>query len=75
MCDCKCREFEGLGAADKKKHEKNTDDKQDSITIVCSGTAAGSEAPRIFLAKGKKIEHNTVCIFISCIDALKVRGP
>ena len=41
-----------IGSAARKKHEKNTSDSRQSITIVRVGSAAGVEGPRIFLAKG-----------------------
>lgn len=42
-----------IGAADRKKHEKNMDDNRASITIVRVGTAAGNSGPQTFLATGK----------------------
>ena len=42
-----------FGAADKKKHEKLLRDTRNSITIVRTGTCAGTTGPTIFLLKGK----------------------
>ncbi len=39
----------------RKKHEKNTADSRQSITVVRLGSAAGVEGPRIYLAKGKEL--------------------
>ncbi len=39
-----------------KKHEKNTQDNRDSITIVRTGSAGGTSGPWIFLIKRKKLE-------------------
>ena len=44
-----------IGSAARKKHEKNTSDSRQSITIVRVGSAAGVEGPRIFLAKGVEL--------------------
>jgi hypothetical protein len=40
-----------IGSAARKKHEKNTSDSRQSITIVGARSAAGVEGPCIFLAK------------------------
>lgn len=53
-----------LGAADKMKHEKNTDDNCDSITIIHDNTVAGSKAPRNFMGKRKKLDHNKFATLI-----------
>ncbi len=45
-----------VGSSKKKKQEKNSSDSRDSITIVRIGSAAGTEGPRIFLAKGKSLK-------------------
>jgi hypothetical protein len=39
-----------------KKHEKNTQDNRDSITIVRIGSAGGTSGPRIFLIKREELE-------------------
>ena len=44
-----------IGSAARKKHEKNTSDSRQSITIVRVGSAAGMEGPHIFLAKGMEL--------------------
>ena len=45
-----------IGSAARKKHEKNTSDSRQSITIVRVGSAAGVvEGPHIFLAKGVEL--------------------
>ena len=45
-----------IGSATRKKHEKNTSDSRQSITIVRVGSAAGVvEGPHIFLAKGVEL--------------------
>jgi hypothetical protein len=45
-----------IGSATQKKHEKNTSDSRQSITIVRVGSAAGVvEGPHIFLAKGVEL--------------------
>jgi hypothetical protein len=45
-----------IGGNDRKKHEKNMADNRDSITIICTGNAAGTSGPWNFLATGKKME-------------------
>mgnify|MGYP001031646604 CR=1 FL=1 len=45
-----------IGDAERKKHQKNSADSRDSITIVRVGNAAGSNGPLIFLAKGKSMD-------------------
>jgi hypothetical protein len=42
-----------VGSNKKTKQEKNSNDSQDSITVVHIGSADGTEGPHIFLAKGK----------------------
>ena len=42
-----------VGSNIKTKQEKNSNDSQDSITVVRIGSADGTEGPHIFLAKGK----------------------
>ena len=50
-----------LGAAEKKKHENNVQDARKSITIVRSGSAAGTRmGPWMFLAEGQKMEHRSM---------------
>ncbi len=44
-----------IGSAAEKKHEKNTADSRQSITVVRLGSAAGVEGPQIYLAKGKEL--------------------
>ena len=41
-----------IGSADKKKHEKVLQETCASITIVCTGTVAGTTGPTIFVLKG-----------------------
>jgi len=41
-----------IAASDKKKHEKLLQDSRGSITIVRTGTCAGTTGPTIFLLKG-----------------------
>ena len=45
-----------IGAAEKKKHEKLLQDSRVSITIVRTGTCAGTTGPTIFLLKGTKVK-------------------
>ena len=45
-----------IGSAAKQKHEKNTSDSRQSVTVVRLGLAAGVEGPRIYLAKGKDLK-------------------
>ena len=49
-----------VGAADRKKHEKNMDDFRESITTVRCGNAAGNIGPLFVLAKGKKMNCASV---------------
>jgi hypothetical protein len=35
-----------IGSADVKKHEKNTDDNRDTITVIRAGMSSGTEGPR-----------------------------
>ena len=55
---CIASDFHGnahiIGSADKKKHEKICQDSCISITIVCTGTVAGTTGPTIFVLKGTK---------------------
>ena len=44
-----------VGSAEVKKHEKNTQDNRDSITIVRIGNAAGNSGPWFFLIKRKEL--------------------
>jgi hypothetical protein len=44
-----------IGSFDKKKHEKLLQDSRVSITIIRTGTAAGTTGPTIFLLKGTKV--------------------
>jgi hypothetical protein len=50
-----------IGAADKKKHEKNMDDNQRQYHN-CSfcGSAGGSEGPQTYLAKGKRMDYQSL---------------
>ena len=43
-----------IGSAARQKHEKNSSDCQQSITVARMGLAAGVEGPRFFLGKGKE---------------------
>ncbi|KAL9182733.1 hypothetical protein ACHAXT_004012 [Thalassiosira profunda] len=52
-----------LGAAEKRKQEKNMADCRDSITTVRVCSAANVGGPRIFLAKGKTLESETFANF------------
>jgi hypothetical protein len=45
-----------VGSNKKIKQETNSSDSRDSITIVRIGSAAGTEGPCIFLAKGKSLK-------------------
>jgi hypothetical protein len=45
-----------VGSAEVKKHEKNTKDNCNSITIVRIGSAGGTSGPCIFLNKQKELE-------------------
>jgi hypothetical protein len=49
-----------IGAADRKKHEKNVDDSRTSITIVRIGSASGTSGPWIFLANTKRMDCKTL---------------
>ena len=49
-----------LGNVDKRKHEKNNSDSQESITTVKIGSAAGTEGPRIYLGTGKKVRNTSM---------------
>jgi hypothetical protein len=55
---CIMSDFHGnahiIGSADKKKHEKILQDSCISITIVRTGTVAGTTGPTIFVLKGTK---------------------
>ena len=42
------------GCGSRDKHEKNTQDSRDSISLFKCGSAAGWSGPTIFLLKGKK---------------------
>ena len=43
-----------VGSAEKRKHEKITDDNRDSISTIRVGSSAGADGPRIYLTQGKK---------------------
>jgi hypothetical protein len=45
-----------IGSFDKKKYEKLLQDSRVSITIIRTGTAAGTTGPTIFLLKGTKVK-------------------
>lgn len=50
-----------VGSNKKTKQEKNSNDSQDSITVVHIGSADGTEGPHIFLAKGKSfLNHSSL---------------
>jgi hypothetical protein len=49
-----------IASLSKKKVEKITDDCRASITSVRCGMASGEEGPYIFLAKGQKIERQSL---------------
>lgn len=55
---CIMSDFHGnahiIGSADKKKHEKILQDSRISITMVRTGTVAGTTGPTIFVLKGTK---------------------
>ncbi len=55
-----------LGSAARKKHEKNTSDSCQSITVVRVGSAAGIKGPRIYLAKGKELTVESLKINNFC---------
>jgi hypothetical protein len=48
--------FQVVGSAEVKKHEKNTQDKCDSITIVRIGSAGSTSGPWIFLIKWTNLD-------------------
>ena len=48
-----------VGSAEVKKHEKNTQDNRDSITIVRIGNAAGNSGLWFFLIKQKELERDS----------------
>ncbi len=58
-----------IGSAAKKKHEKNTADSRQSITVVHLGSAAGVEGPRIYLAKGKELTVTSMIDKNFCKDS------
>jgi hypothetical protein len=49
-----------------KKYEKNTQDNRDLITIVQSGSAAGTSGPWLFLIKLKELEKNSPLSNMPC---------
>ena len=49
------RHIKIIGAAKKKKHEKNMEDSQFSITIIRIGMSSGETGPWVFLLKGKTL--------------------
>lgn len=51
-----------IASANKKKVEKNMDDNRDSITLLRTGSAAGTTGPWIFLVRGEceKIESSAL---------------
>jgi len=46
--------IKAYGCGSRDKHEKNTQDSRDSISLFKCGSAAGWSGPTIFLLKGKK---------------------
>jgi hypothetical protein len=48
-----------VGSAEIKKHEKNTQDNCDSITIIRIGSAAGTSGLWFFFIKQKKLDKNS----------------
>ena len=48
-----------IGSKSKRKHEKNTSDCRESITVVLVGSAANVDGPHFYLAKDKDIEFNS----------------
>jgi hypothetical protein len=44
-----------VGSKNRKKHEKNKNDSRISITVVECGSAAGADAPTMYLCAGKTI--------------------
>ena len=58
-----------IGNSKKRKHEKNIADSRDSITIVRVGSAGGVDGPRIYLAKGQRLEYECLINFCKHHDA------
>ena len=58
-----------IGSKYKRKHEKNTSDCRDSITVVRVGSSANVDGPRFYLAKGKEIELNSFKNFTNSFNA------
>lgn len=52
-----------MGAADKRKHEKLLQDCHVSITVVWTGTVAGTTGPTIFLLNGSKQKKSLMMSF------------
>jgi len=48
-----------VSLAEVKKHEKNTQENRDSITIVRIGNAAGNSGPWFILIKQKELEKDS----------------
>ena len=53
-----------IGSFDKKKYEKLLQDSRVSITIIRTGTAAGTTGPTIFLLKGTKVKAAYIDYFL-----------
>ncbi len=49
-----------VGSAEVNKHNKNTDDNHDSITVIRCGVSSDHEGPHIFLVKAKSVEYNSM---------------
>jgi len=45
-----------FGCRLKKKHEKNTNDSRDAVTVLRTGSTAGATGPTVFLSKGAKVK-------------------
>ena len=53
-----------MGAVGRKKHETTSGDCRDSITMLCTGSAAGRCGPTIFLVKGQRVRQGFNTKFI-----------
>ena len=58
-----------IGNSKKRKHEKNIANSCDSISIVRVVSAGGVDGPRIYLAKGQRLEYKCLINFFKHHDA------
>jgi hypothetical protein len=58
-----------ISSQSKLKHEKNTFDCRESITVVRVGSAANDDGPRFYLVKGKEIKFNSFRNFTANYNA------